>query len=355
MVAYAGLKFSENEGRLLVSIEPVAGCPQLDVETLRGLLEQAGAVGWFFLNEALVTAVARYNASVEVLELPVAERRDAGFSLEISADSMIASVNFVPAYGGEAATPEQIFAALADAGVTYGINQAAVISLCSKALPERVAVAMGVAVENGRDTRFELLAADTRDRVPQVDEHGLIDFRDLGAIPLVVAEQALMRRIQPTDGVDGLNVRGEILEALPGRSEGFAENLIGAYVANDDANLLRAVFNGQPVRCGNGVTVEQVLTVRNVNVATGNITFDGTVHVDGEVLPGMKVHATGDIIVTGVIDGAELEAGGDIRVGGGIIAQSRVRAGGLGGGALCRECARLCRNGDCHRRCRPAE
>jgi uncharacterized protein (DUF342 family) len=188
--------------------------------------------------------------------------------------------------------------------------------------------AKGVAAEHGRDTRFELLAADTRDRVPQVDAHGLIDFRDLGAIPLVIAEQPLMRRIPPTDGVDGQNVRGDILEALPGRSEGFAENLIGAYVANDDANLLRAVFNGQPVRCANGVMVEQVLHVRNVNVASGNITFDGTVHVDGEVLPGMKVHATGDIIVTGVIDGAELEAGGDIRVGGGIIAQSRVRAGG---------------------------
>jgi uncharacterized protein (DUF342 family) len=334
-MTYAGLKFSENEGRLLVSIEPVVGCPQLDVDALHSVLCQAGYEKWFFLEESLAMLVVRYNALVEVLEVPVAERRDAAFSLEISADSMLAWVNFVPAYGGTAAAPEQVFAALADAGVTYGIDQAAVLSLCSMALPERVAVARGVAAENGRDTRFELLAADTRDRVPQVDEHGLIDFRDLGAIPLVVAEQPLMRRIPPTDGVDGQNVRGEILEALPGRSEGFAENLIGAYVANDDANLLRAVFNGQPVRCANGVMVEQVLHVRNVNVASGNITFDGTVHVDGEVLPGMKVHATGDIIVTGVIDGAELEAGGDIRVGGGIIAQSRVRAGGGGGSTLC--------------------
>ncbi len=328
MVAYAGLKFSENEGRLLVSIEPVAGCPQLDVDALRSVLGQAGYEKWFFLEESLAMLVARYNSSVETFEVPVAERRDATCSLEISADSMCAWVDFVPACGGNAVTPEQVFAVLADAGVTYGIDQAAVISLCNKALPERIAVAMGVAAENGQDTRFELLAADTRDRTPQVNEHGLIDFRDLGAIPLVVAEQPLMRRIPPTDGVGGQNVRGEFLEALPGRSEGFAENLIGAYVANDDANLLCAVFNGQPVRCANGVMVEQVLNVRNVNVASGNITFDGTVHVDGEVLPGMKVHATGDIIVTGVIDGAELEAGGDVRVGGGIIAQSRVRARG---------------------------
>ena len=46
------------------------------------------------------------------------------------------------------------------------------------------------------------------------------------------------------------------------------------------------------------------------------------------MLPGMKVHASGDIVVAGVVDNAVLNAGGDIRVSGGIIAKSRVRAGG---------------------------
>lgn len=65
--------------------------------------------------------------------------------------------------------------------------------------------------------------------------------------------------------------------------------------------------------------------MREVNMATGNISFDGTVNVEGEVLPGMKVHATGDIVVGSVVDGAHLDAGGDIHVGGGIIAKSHVR------------------------------
>ena len=42
----------------------------------------------------------------------------------------------------------------------------------------------------------------------------------------------------------------------------------------------------------------------------------------------MKVHATGDIVIGGVVDGAFLDAGGDIHVGGGVIAKSQVRAGG---------------------------
>jgi len=328
MKEYPGLAFSENEGRLQVSIQPSPECPQLDVDALRTLLGQTGYAGWFFLEEALATLVAAYNLPGSALELAVAERRDGSFSLEISADAMFAWLSFVPAYGGKAVVPEEIFTALGEAGAIFGVDEAAVNAACRSPLSVRVAVATGVAAVNGEDTRFELLVADTRDRVPQVDENGLIDFRELGAIPLVVADQPLMRRIPPTEGIAGRTVRGELLNPVPGRNEAFAENLVGAYVAKEDANLLRAVFNGQPVRCGSGVTVERVLHVRNVNIASGNISFDGSVHVDGEVLPGMKVCATGDIIVSGVIDGGELDAGGDIRVGGGIIAQAKVRAGG---------------------------
>ncbi len=328
MVDYPGLTLSESEGRVLVSIQPCAERPPLDVEALRDLLRQAGYGAWWLSEEAMLTLLERYNAPAGECELAIAERRDAHFSLDISADALFVWVDFAPAQGGEEVTADEIFEALGQSEVTYGIDPLAVETICKADLPERVIAATGLAAQNGEPTRFELLAADTRDRVPQVDARGLIDFRELGAIPLVVAGQALMRRIPPTAGVVGYNIRSERLEAIPGRNEPFATHLAGAYLDLDDPNLLRATFNGQPVRCGNGVTVEQVLRVRNVNMASGNISFDGTVHVDGEVLRGMKVHATGDIIVAGVVDGGELDAGGDIHVTGGIIAQARVRASG---------------------------
>ena len=323
------LKFLENEGVLRVVIEPSPDRAPLDVDTLRHLIGQAGYGHWFFYEEMIASLVEAYQSlNGDAFEQAIAERRDGRFSLDISADALFVWVNFVPAYGGQAVTPDDIFMALGEAGITYGIEQAAIESVCQAILSERVIAARGVAAKNGENTCFELLVADTRDRVPQVDKRGLINFRELGAIPLVVADQALMRRIPPTQGVAGYNVRGELLEPHPGRNEAFLEHLVGAYVDQDDPNLLRAAFNGLPVRLGNGVTVEQLLRVRHVNMASGNITFDGSVYVEGEVLPGMKVHATGDIIVTGVVDGGELDAGGDIRVSGGIIAQAQVRAKG---------------------------
>lgn len=325
---YPCLKFSENEGFLLASVQTGTDRPPLNAGILRYLVEQAGYMGWFIYEEALAKLIEVYNLPDGELTLPLAERRDGSFTLEVSADDLFAWVNFVPAYGGKAVTPDDIFVAFGETGLTYGIDQAAIEAVCQATLPERVLAASGLPSKNGTPTRFELLVADTRDRVPQVDEYGLINFRELGAIPMVVADQALMRRIPPTNGILGYNVYGEPIDPLPGRNEVFLVNLVGAFVDPDTPDLLRAIFNGQPVRCGNGVMVEQVLRVHNVNMASGNISFDGTVHVNGEVLAGMKVSATGDIIVTGVVDGGELEAGGDIRIGGGIIAQAKVRAGG---------------------------
>lgn len=328
MNEYPGLGFFENENRLFARFIPSAERPLLNGNALLALLDQAGYGKWAFADEPLAKLVESYNAATVEFELQIGERRDASFSLDISSDAMQAWACFIPACGGEFLEPEAIYLALGEAGVTHGVDQAAVSAACAANAEGRVLIASGTPAENGEDSRFELLVADARDRAPQVAGNGLVDFRELGAIPTVVAEQALMRRIPPTTGTAGRNVRGEVIEPVAGKNEFFAEKLVGAYVDRDDANLLRAEFSGQPVCCGNAVNIEHVLHVRNVNMASGNIVFDGTVNVEGEVLSGMKVHATGDIVVGGVVDGAELDAGGDIRIGGGIIAKALVRAGG---------------------------
>lgn len=325
---FPGLTLVQDGERLVARLSPVAERPALDRAGLQALIDSAGFSAWVLSEVESAALLARHADPAAELEIELAKASDARFSLEVADDAMQVWLNVVPAGGGKVLAPDNIFLALGEAGVTYGIDTAAVSSACVAPVSERVLVASGTPAVDGEDARFELLVAEARDRVPRVNPNGLIDFRDLGEIPSVSADDALMSRVPPTTGTAGRNVRGEVIEPVPGKDEGFSEKLLGAYVARDDANLLRAVFSGQPVRCGNAVNVEQVLRVRNVNMASGNISFDGTVNVEGEVLPGMKIHATGDIIIGGVVDGAVLEAGGDIRIGGGVIAKAHVRAGG---------------------------
>ena len=328
MTEYPGLVLSVKDNRLVATLCPSEERPSLELDALRALLTESGYGKWRLLDESLAALIGQYGAGKSDFEIQIGEYFDASFTLETAPDAMQAWANVVPACGGKATVPDEIYLALGEAGVTFGIDPALVSAACEVTDAGRFLVAAGTAAEDGESARFDLLIADVRDRAPQADEHGLIDFRELGAIPSVTAEQPLMRRIPPTTGTAGRNVRGVVLEPKPGHDEAFNDKLVGAYIDPADKNLLRAVFNGQPVHCGNGVTVEQVLHVRDVNMATGNITFDGTVNIEGEVLPGMKVHASGDIVVAGVVDGAELTASGDVRVSGGIIAKAHVTAGG---------------------------
>ncbi len=56
-----------------------------------------------------------------------------------------------------------------------------------------------------------------------------------------------------------------------------------------------------------------------MNLATGNVEFDGSVHVLGDVDTGMLVKASGDIIVSGSVERSRLMAGGDIYVAQGVF------------------------------------
>lgn len=328
MGGFPGLVFSDVEGRLMVHHQPVDQRAPLDMETLAGLLKQAGFGDWFLLPDALTTLVARVNTLQTEFDMSVGERRDGSLKLDVDADGLTAWLTVLPSQGGKAVTLDEAMAALGQAGVVFGIDEPALRLACEVASGQPVAVATGVASQQGEDARFEMLIDVTRDRAPKMNEQGLVDFRELGSIPVVEVGQALMRRIPATPGADGKTVRGVLTKAKPGKEMAFAEKLEGAGISPHDANLLWAEVKGQPVSVPDGVLVEQVASFKSIDMTTGNVEFDGSVTIEGDVMTGMKVRATGDIIVAGMVDGGDLEAKGNIQVGGGVIAQARVHAGG---------------------------
>lgn len=114
-----------------------------------------------------------------------------------------------------------VFLALGSAGVTFGIDAAAVAAACAANASGRFEVAMAVPSVDGEDGGFELLVSDARNRSPQVNDKGLIDFRDLGDIPTVTADQPLKWRRPPTRGKPGCDVRGGVILARDGASVGL--------------------------------------------------------------------------------------------------------------------------------------
>ena len=192
---------------------------------------------------------------------------------------------------------------------------------------ENILIASGKPPVPGVDGRFESLVPSMKERSPHLDEHGLADFRDLGEVVAVRAGDALMRLIPPTEGEPGETVTGKIIPVKPGKKVAFATKLDGAALDPSNPNMLIAAIAGCPVVLKDGVSVEPIYTVKNVDLHTGNISFDGTIHVSGDIKADMSIKATGDIHVDGTVESAMLEAGGDVVVKGGIIGSSELHTG----------------------------
>ncbi len=70
----------------------------------------------------------------------------------------------------------------------------------------------------------------------------------------------------------------------------------------------------------NGIlSVNNVYSVKNVDMKSGNINFLGDVQIDGSVGLGMAVKAGNSLIIKNDVDNASVVAGGEININGNVI------------------------------------
>lgn len=256
----------------------------------------------------------------------IAEKRDAELSFEIGEDNMSASAIITAAWGGAPVSANALVKAAQDAGIVFGFSKEQIIKLvshASKAEPGtklKLIIARGRDVVQGENSRFEALIPEMQSRrnKPLLQSEEKADLRDFGVIPAVRTGEALMRRHPPTAGVDGMLVNGSVIPAVPGQIVEW-QIADGSELSATDNDLLVAARDGLPRVIDNGATVDEVFTVKDVNLATGHIIFKGSVVVNGDVTEGMKVIAGGNVFVKGYVEGTLIEAGGDIKIGGSII------------------------------------
>lgn len=250
---------------------------------------------------------------------PNTARSDGKFSLRPTADLSAIYLSYtLPTGGGAQVLPEKVIGAAQSHGVVVELDVEAI----NKTLLEggtNVRVGYGRAPVPAADGYFEILVDNVKKRSPHLNEQGLADFRDLGEIVTVKPGDPLMRIVEPTAGEPGLTVTGKDIPVKPGKKVAFPAGLEGVMVDPADPHLLVAAISGCPIVTQNAVRVEAIYHVKNVDLHTGNITYDGGVHVAGDIKSGMTVKATGDIHVEGTMENAILEAGGDVTVKCGVL------------------------------------
>ena len=260
--------------------------------------------------------------------------------VEISDDEMQAKITVVPpqSENDHFATIDDVRNALKRRNVVYGIDETRLAELSAKLSnletskninePIEMETAFGTPVTNGEDARIEYLYKKTEEDTPAPvaeDEEGRVDYRAAHKIDNVTKGTLLARKIPPTKGMSGMTVTGKTLAAVDGKDIDVSMGK-GVAVSPDNKDEWIADADGQVVIKENKISVLALYEIPgDVNLSTGNIDFIGTVIIRGDVKDGFKVFAGEDLVVNGVVEGAELKCGGKLSIAGGVSGNDKAK------------------------------
>lgn len=242
----------------------------------------------------------------------------ADFEVAISLDSLIAYLELKPNTPGKMYTSEEVHNVLVKEGIAHGVLSEQIDHVVDSfnnlgQVLEPVIIAKGTPAIPGKHARVDLnftiaVKADLKE-----DEDGNIDYRELGLVNNVEKGQLLARKTPSVEGITGLDIYGETVQPPHIRDDNFVSGK-NTTVSEDKLECYSAI-DGQVILKKKMIHVSPIFTVaHDVDFRTGNISFNGSIIINGNVLSGFTVKAREDITVMGVVEAATLIAGGNIFV-----------------------------------------
>ncbi len=230
---------------------------------------------------------------------------------------------YPPSSNGKKLTKEDILSDLKFEGVVHGILEDVVDEFIKA--PEycrNYVVAKATPPVQGHDAVVEYHFDINATAKPKLNDDGSVDFHHLGNIkPVQVGEK--LATLTPADfGKPGVSVTGKSLSPnkVAVKRLRHGRNI----TMTEDGRELYSQVAGHVTLVDDLVMVSNIYDVpANVDASTGDIEYKGTVNVVGNVNTGYVIKADGDIIVNGVVEGADLIAGGNIVLKRGMQGMSR--------------------------------
>ena len=234
---------------------------------------------------------------------------------KVSLDKMKVTCRFYPpSFNGPLINAKDILAELQKRGIVFGIDQNAIISFTEEHLYATDYVfAMGKQPIIGRDAKIEYFFNTNPSLKPKHNEDGSVNYHELNTICSVQKGDLLARLIPEDKGANGKDVMGR---EIPTRTVKSTKLSYGKNISiNEEKTEIYSEVTGHVSLFGDQVFVSDVYEVpADVDTSTGNIDYNGNVHVKGSVRGGFEVHASGDVIIDGVVEDALIEAEGQVIV-----------------------------------------
>lgn len=206
---------------------------------------------------------------------------------------------------------EDILNYLTEQNITYGIREEEIKNYCeSKEYSKELIAAIGKDPINGADAQLVYDFDISKENKFQEKEDGTIDFRNLNNVVNVKKDTVLCHIVPPQEGIDGIDIYGDTVKYKEGKTVLFNHGN-NTHISEDGLQLFASTDGCVEIK-NEKVFVESVYKVNNVDNTTGNIDFIGNVVINGDVKAGFSVTSKGDIKIKGMVEGAFIQADGNV-------------------------------------------
>lgn len=237
------------------------------------------------------------------------------YEIKISEDAMIASLKLID--DGKPPTIEEIENFLKEKGIIHGIRREVIDEIISTPKYNiEYPIAYGDPPRVGEDARLvyheKLLQKLNNTDFIQKD----IDLKETNQLIIVYIEEELAQVIPPKKGPDGKNVKGEVVEGIPGKDLKLKLGKNVELIENKVISKIDGKFISKEEKNGEiflDVSDEHKID-GNVDYSTGNIRFPGKIVINGDVKPGFVVEAKTYIEIKGVVEAATIICEGEAHI-----------------------------------------
>ena len=253
------------------------------------------------------------------------------FKVELSPDEMSAYLILYDSRGepSEALRP-QIIKALEDKGVSFGLKQDVLGEVLAQGVAfKRVCVAEGRQPVEGSDATVHHPSVPPELELP---DGGQLEAMRVWSDPFIVVVEPdtviAEKRLEGTEGQEGMTVTGRPVPALPGAD--LVLHGAGAEVSAD-GKVLKATQRGQLRVHPEGASVGPLREIEGDLEGVGQaVKFEGSVLVKGAVGDGAIIQAGGDVEILGPVSGATIVAGRNVVLRSEVkgMGETSIRAGG---------------------------
>jgi len=253
-----------------------------------------------------------------------------GLSLDVSASKMSARMELSVEYA-ECYSSGDLYRFLRSNRIFYEVSESQLQKIFDKKMfNEPILVSKGLQAENGEDGYVDWqVDLSILDGAKLVEHGGQVDWKDQHHVLQVEEDELLGNLIPPTNGEQGKDVYGEEIPSKPGKPTKFPAGK-GVRVSEDGDELFSEI-TGVVCKEGEKISVSTTYNVEgDIDFKSGNVNYAGTVMITGSVLSDFKVEAGNDIHINGLVEGAILNAEGNIFINGGIQGDQKaiISAGG---------------------------